>query len=142
MNVRHLVSNPYSTSDVAVGAREPTVPAEAYLSGTKPLWKAFWIVLVLGNVLLSLLMHMALAYARAAQPSLIHLLYEYRNPWWLTQFLFFGTYASFAWVSVWRCARNTGAKYWSVMAKVVVVLHVCWLLWFWCSFAMKWHLYG
>ncbi|MBV2133239.1 hypothetical protein KRX52_10560 [Pseudomonas sp. MAP12] len=127
-----MISNePYRTPAASAldSAALPRKGLLGYLDGSQPLWKAFWLVYVLGSLLLSLAMafgvrtslfvDVAIALKRAiglgTETVLVLLI--------ATPILGF---VAFSLPVVWRCADNTGRKLWTLLARLCVSLHGLW----------------
>lgn len=91
-----------------------------YWIGTKPLWKAFWLLWVAGALITAIAFGLiALAIGPLLSISTIHLSF--------VVFLFLlllNPYYLFCWVCVWRCSPNTNNQYWAYAAKGLVLVHI------------------
>ncbi|WPP44427.1 hypothetical protein [Pseudomonas sp. AN-1] len=129
-------SDPYRTP--AASALEPAglrSGLTGYLDGTQPLWKAFWLVYLLGSVLVFGLLGIGISSVLVrgvlflkhslglAQETAIVLLLA--PP--IIGFL------AFSLLAIWRCADNTKLQLWTWLAQLFVILHGLWaaskLLW-------------
>lgn len=84
--------------------------------GNARLWQAFWLVGVLGKLLVVTVATLA-AYLLMGAPEEDVLVYLLFAP-------LLGGYLLYASVSIWRCAPNTKHSIWSVAARVVVIIVV------------------
>jgi len=91
-----------------------------YWKGNKPLWKAFWLIWVLGALAIPTAITIPIfIIAPFFQISAIQLSIA------TYIFLFiFNPYFIFCWVSVWRCSKNAKALSTSYIAKAFVSLHM------------------
>ncbi len=91
-----------------------------YWKGNKPLWKAFWLIWVLGAIAIPTVITIPIyIFAPFYQVSAIQLSIA------TYIFLFiFNPYFIFSWVAVWRCSKNTNAITANYIAKVLVSLHI------------------
>jgi hypothetical protein len=83
----------------------------AHWQGRASLASAYWLIGVLGGIVVSTLLTLAVT---LVDSTLVHLLVLLA---WIT-------YDIFALVSIWRCAWNTSWKGWGYMARAVVLLGV------------------
>ena len=88
---------------------------KAYLSGDQPLWKAFWVFTVGGLLAIGVLGYgIYLAGAAAEIPTAqVAIIYGV---------VCLVPYSILCLVAVWRNSRNTESKFWSVLARMGVVL--------------------
>ncbi len=73
--------------------------------GEEKLWKVFWLYGVLAGIVLNLLLTVLIG-----NPLLAKLILLPYSVWVL--------------VSLWRCAWNAGAKFWGVIARILVVINI------------------
>lgn len=127
-----MISNaPYRTPAASApdSAVLPRKGLLGYLDGSQPLWKAFWLVYVLGLFLLKLLVAVAprsslvietiITYQRmtglSSEAAVLSLLAPLKLG-----------FLVFALLAVWRCAENTGLRLWTWLARLCVGLHGLW----------------
>jgi len=91
-----------------------------YWNGNKPLWKAFWLIWLLGTIAIPTVISGAIFIVApfysvsAVQLSIATYL-----------FLFiFNPYFIYCWVSVWRCSKNTNYGALTYLAKAIVLMHI------------------
>ena len=107
----------------------------AYLAGSKPLWKAFWLVFVLGNVVLQLL---GVAIFLAAYALTTHSLTTSSgvafDPYHvgILVALVQGAYFVLSTLVVWRCAKN--AAHLVIRYGVRIFALLTFALWLWRFF--------
>jgi hypothetical protein len=92
--------------------------AAAYLSGEKPLWKAFWGIFIVGAFCLGTL---------NIKLSSLFLFRMQHTPGIANIPLIIATtslvYFSFAWICVWKCAKNCRNHVFHYLAQTLVALH-------------------
>lgn len=100
---------------------EPTGPGffRSHWGGGQPLLSAFWGVGLLGT-LATLFVTFSLGLVLASNTLA---LFGHIKPW-VPLALVWAPYLAFVWVSVWRCAPNTGNQLWTYLARACVVLYV------------------
>ncbi len=95
--------------------------------GSARLWQAFWLVGVLGKLLVVTVAYLGSFMILGATQN-DTLVFVFFIPLLLSYFLF-------AVVSIWRCARNTHHSFWGVVARVLVlVVALVWILAAWQTF--------
>lgn len=91
-----------------------------YWNGNKPLWKAFWLIWLLGTLAISTIISGAIfIVAQFYSVSAVQLS--------ITTYLFlfiFNPYFFYCWVSVWRCSKNTNHSTLAYLTKAVVLMHI------------------
>ncbi|EIU4992779.1 hypothetical protein MMK62_006751 [Pseudomonas aeruginosa] len=123
-----MSSTPYRTPDADLNAN-PEQSQGGYLSGGKPLWKAFWLFHLLGLVVLYALVRLTLDSLGETITELVRswneliLLTAFREVYGLLGFTPLLFYVCFSSVVVWRCSRNTRWGGWTVLARLVVSLN-------------------
>ena len=85
--------------------------------GLAPLWKAFWLIGVVGHVLVFATTEFLLGFVPRS------ILSQSAMIWSGTSWLTYLCYAVFASVCVWRCAPNTGSPAWTMLSRVAVTLN-------------------
>lgn len=104
-----------------------------YLAGEKALWKAFWLLYISGNILIALLYTLLLK-----SPAFIELAHYISMQTKLspgaTLIIIIAAmttptigYFIICFAAIWKCAKNTSKKAWSVLAKFIVTLHAAWV---------------
>ena len=94
--------------------------AKEYWQGSKPLWKSFWLIYILGAFIVPIAIALVtFTVAPVFQVSSIQLSALVS----LLLFLF-NPYYIYSWVSVWRSTRNTSKQIYGYMAKIIVLLHI------------------
>jgi hypothetical protein len=86
-------------------------------SGGAPLWKAFWVIGVVGHALVLVGTDFLLGFVPRT------LLSQSPMIWSGTEWLAYLSYAAFSSVCVWRCANNTGSLTWTALSRVAVMLN-------------------
>ena len=89
--------------------------------GNRKLSSAFWRVGVAGTVLVWLFL-LAAAIGRGLLQTLIGP--PNKSVFYITYFSVLGAWQIFAWVSIWRCARNTKTIVWTYLARILVIVFV------------------
>lgn len=87
----------------------------AFWNGKRPLAQAFWLLWVLGGILLGLLLWISIIAGLSWFPSMMTAIIAIAS---LTLLAF----QVYCYVAVWRCAVNVKARVWMVIARVLVVL--------------------
>lgn len=94
-----------------------------YWNGSKPLWKAFWLIWVLGSIAIPTFICAAIfIVASFYSVSVIQLYITI----YVVLFMF-NPYFIFCWVSVWRCSKNASLKALNYLAKAGVSMHILFL---------------
>lgn len=104
----------------------------SFLAGSQPLWKAFWALYVIGSLTFTVisvlpikalsksyfLLEISHVFNLDAEQALVMLVAVIV----MTGLGFF----LFCFLSVWRCSKNTVIKYWALLAKSVISMHLTW----------------
>jgi hypothetical protein len=132
------MTTPYLPPVGDVAGSKPTSrdSTRSYLRGTQPLWKAFWIVFVLGSLIVWLLSGVLLSTAMAV--SLTPSTGIIFNPIHVASAaaLLQGLYFVGAAIAVWRCAPNTPSHLVQYGARVLAMLFLTWWFWRFAFFAL------
>nr|AAN16053.1 ORF135 [Stutzerimonas stutzeri] len=121
------MNHPYRTptSSLYIGAL-----GGGYLGGNKPLWKAFWLVYILGFLIFYTAQIVGVN-SNWFTYIIINIRditgFNTRTATYITVVLPIFVYSIFCWISVWKCSKNTERKYWAYLAKAVIILHALWL---------------
>lgn len=107
----------------------------SFIGGSQPLWKAFWILYVLGSLsftatALVLLQLPTVHYALSQASHILNLQVE--TTVIMTSAAIAVTYIMyflFCSISVWRCSINTVKKYWGLLAKFLISINFAWVSW-------------
>jgi hypothetical protein len=91
--------------------------ASDFWNGKRPLSQAFWLVWIVGGILVGVVAWIPLIIGLNWLPGLLLPIT------WVVSLILLA-YQIFCYVSVWRCANNVKARYWGVIARVLVVLSV------------------
>jgi|APLak6261668527_1056067.scaffolds.fasta_scaffold19109_1 hypothetical protein len=100
----------------------------SYLGGTKPLWKAFWLVFVIGNVAVAIVTETILATAKAIStaPATDILFNPYHVAYFTTSVA--GLYFVYSAIVLWRCASTAPTYSMRYGVRIFVVLYFFWWL--------------
>ena len=85
--------------------------------GVAPLWKAFWLIGVVGQVLVLVATDFLLGFIPRS------ILSQSAMIWSGTEWLAYLFYAAFASVCIWRCAGNASSLVWAALSRVAVTLN-------------------
>lgn len=107
----------------------------SFIGGSQPLWKAFWLLYVLGGLSFTaialLLMQMPTVHYALLQVS--HILnLKIERILIMTAAAIAVSYIMyflFCSVSVWRCSTNTVGKYWGLVARFIISINFVWVFW-------------
>lgn len=127
-----MSSTPYRSPIADLGAN-PGQSQGGYLSGGKPLWKAFWLVHALGLVVLYAVVRLTLDSLGDTITELVRSWNElilwtaFREVYGLLGFTPLLFYVCFSSVVVWRCGRNTRWGGWTVLGRLVAILSIVFL---------------
>lgn len=108
--------------------------SNSYLNGTQPLWRAFWVLYVLGSLVFII---PPLAFTKI--PLLSHALVDLgqvigsrpETPLILVLMITVSAYIvylGFCSLAVWRCSGNTNNRLWRVLARSVLLLNGVWVI--------------
>lgn len=122
-----MQSTPYRTpgAGLTTGLSQP---AAGYLDGGKPLWKAFWLVHMLGLVIVYASVRLTIDSLGESINALVRgwdeyvLLTALQEVYGLLGFAPLLVYLSFSLLVVWRCARNTRWRGWTAIARLIALL--------------------
>lgn len=105
-----------------------------FLSGTQPLWKAFWILYFAGGIAFTVAALFLLKVASSQRPfSEAANSIDVSTEYFLVSVIAAITsvyifYFIYCFISILRCAKNSSSKWASVAAKFIVVVNACWIL--------------
>ena len=125
-----MQSTPYQTPNAELSAGQ-VKNRIGYLGGEKPLWKAFWLVYVLGFalvyvsvrfVVLDIFGNAIIELVRSWNELVI--LTSLQEVYGLIGFTPLLMYTCFSLLVVWRCGRNTSWVGWTILARSMVALTV------------------
>lgn len=120
-------SDPYRTP--ATSTPQPAAGGlGGYLDGSQPLWKAFWLVYMLGSVVIFGVLSVGL---RSILIRTVHFFEQAAGLSHKTTILLLVTpplygFVLLSLVVVWRCAGNTSLPLWTWLARLVVILNGLW----------------
>ncbi|MEZ2746038.1 hypothetical protein ACBQ16_12650 [Halopseudomonas bauzanensis] len=107
----------------------------SFAGGGQPLWKAFWILYVLGSLSFTatafvLTQLSAVHYALSQASHTLNLQTETTLIMAAAAIaVAYIVYFLFCSISVWRCSINTGNRYWPILAKSIISMHFAWISW-------------
>lgn len=123
-----MQSTPYQTPGAELSAG-PVEHRTGYLRGEKPLWKAFWLVYVLGLALVYVAVRFVVldTFGNAIVELVrswneLVILTSLQEVYGLIGFTPLLMYTCFSLVVVWRCGRNTRWVGWTILACSTVAL--------------------
>jgi hypothetical protein len=124
-------NGPSQGTDSNPGSPPGQVLSRSYIRGTQPLWKAIFIVCVLGGLIVGVLNNVLLAAALATEMTGFPKV-SFRP---INAFVFLSSslliaYAAFASVAMWRCAPNTNMRWFGQCARLFSVVFASYWLWF------------
>ena len=101
--------------------------SRSFWRGTQPLWKAFWLLYVVGHVVLGIVLEQCVMWvwdAKFAETQMsddqaLQLLTMYLTALFVVTLLFFVACA----VAVWRCSVSDTLAVWRWSARTVLVVH-------------------
>ncbi|MFV0454386.1 MAG: hypothetical protein ACK5NQ_05215 [Pseudomonas sp.] len=107
----------------------------SFIEGSQPLWKAFWVLYVLGSLSFS-----AIAVVLIKLLSTSHVLLQVSHALNLKEeaalivaitaiAMIYLIYFVFCSISIWRCSRNTMKKSWMFLARFTISIHFSWISW-------------
>ena len=107
----------------------------SFIGGSQPLWKAFWILYVLGSlsftaIALLLIQLPTVHYVLLQASHVLNLQIE--TTLIVAAAAIAATYVMyflFCLISVWRCSINTVKKYWGLLAKLIISINIAWVSW-------------
>jgi len=105
----------------------------SFLSGSQPLWKAFWILYVLGGFAFTITALVVLKVASSNKllsqaANFMDISTEYLLVSAITVIVSaYLVYFIYCLISVLRCAKNTASKSASIAAKFIVIVNACWI---------------
>ncbi|MFP5420431.1 MAG: hypothetical protein ACLGID_03030 [Gammaproteobacteria bacterium] len=121
-----MQSTPYQTPSSELSAGKHRI---GYLGGEKPLWKAFWLVYVLGFALVYVSVRFVVldAFGNAIIELVrswneLVILTSLQEVYGLIGFTPLLMYTCFSLLVVWRCGRNTSWVGWTILARSMVAL--------------------
>ncbi|MGE6793677.1 hypothetical protein ACQKFS_16845 [Pseudomonas guineae] len=107
----------------------------SFIGGSQPLWKAFWILYVLGSlsftaIALTLMQLPTVHYALSQASHILNLKVETTLIFAVTAIIAtYIMYFLFCSISVWRCSINTAKKHWGLLAKFIISINLAWISW-------------
>ncbi|WP_162621598.1 hypothetical protein [Stutzerimonas frequens] len=105
----------------------------SFLSGSQPLWKAFWILYFLGGFAFTITALVVLKVASSNKllsqaANFMDISTEYLLVSAITVIVSaYLVYFIYCLISVLRCAKNTASKSASIAAKFIVIVNACWI---------------
>ncbi|WP_143024564.1 hypothetical protein [Phytopseudomonas seleniipraecipitans] len=105
----------------------------SFLSGSQPLWKAFWILYFLGGFAFTITALTVLKVASSNRlPSQMASLMGVSTEYFLVLAITvivsaYLIYFIYCLISVLRCAKNTASKSASLAARFIVIVNACWI---------------
>lgn len=107
----------------------------SFIGGSQPLWKAFWLLYVLGSLSFTAISVVLIKLLSASHVLLqaSHIL-NLRTETTLvlvvtTVVVAYIMYFLFCLISIWRCSINTITKYWALLAKFIISINLAWIYW-------------
>jgi hypothetical protein len=85
--------------------------------GVAPLWKTFWLIGVVGHLLVLVTTEFLLGFVPRS------ILSQSAMIWSGTGWLAYLFYAAFSSVCIWRCARNASSPVWAALSRVAITLN-------------------
>lgn len=107
----------------------------SFLTGSQPLWKAFWGLYVIGGLTFTaiavlLIKAVSKSYFLLEVSHVINLKAEQTLVMLVAVIVMIGVgFSLFCFLSVWRCSKNTVRKYWAFLAKSVISMQLTWIFW-------------
>src|SRR5690554_2916888 len=108
---------------------------DSFISGTQPLWKAFWLLYFIGGlsftvVFISIIKILSKSYFLLEISQAFNLKAEQALVVFVAVFvMMYLGYFLFCFLSVWRCSINSVSKYWALLAKSLILMHLVWVSW-------------
>ncbi|MDY0250869.1 MAG: hypothetical protein RBR45_12570 [Pseudomonas sp.] len=118
-----------------VSATSSSLQKMSFIGGSQPLWKAFWVLYVLGSLSFTAISVVLIKLLSTSQVLLqashiLNLQTEQALVMAVTAtVVIYIMYVLFCSISVWRCSINTEKKYWALLAKVIILIHFTWIFW-------------
>lgn len=112
----------------------PAVQGKSFLKGTQPLWKAFWVLYFVGGLCFSLMILVAVSLAASSgmisQAAGIMNLPAERLLIFVVAVLvgLYLIYFIFCFVSVFKCSKRYGNRFWTIAGRLVVIVNLGWIL--------------
>ena len=112
-----------------------TLPKKSFIRGSQPLWKAFWVLYVLGSlsftaISLALIKTLSASHALLQTSQILNLGVETTLVLAVTIIIaIYIMYFLFCLISVWRCSINTMKKYWALLARFFISINFAWISW-------------
>lgn len=107
----------------------------SFIGGSQPLWKAFWVLYVIGSLSFTAIFVVLIKLLSAShvlfQASYILNLQTEKILVMVatTTAVIYIMYFLFCSISVWRCSINTVKKYWALLAKSIISINFAWISW-------------
>ena len=107
----------------------------SFIGGSQPLWKAFWILYVIGSLSFTaisvvLIKTLSASHVLLQASNILNLQTEKILVMAVTiTVAIYIMYFLFCSISVWRCSINTVKKYWALLAKFIISINFAWISW-------------
>ncbi len=107
----------------------------SFIGGSQPLWKAFWVLYVLGSlsftaISVALIKLLSSSHVLLQASHILNLRTETILVLAVTTIVAaYIMYFLFCSISVWRCSINTVKKYWALLAKSIISINFAWISW-------------
>ena len=118
-----------------VSATPSSLQKMSFIGGSQPLWKAFWILYVIGSLSFSAIFVVLIKYLSTSNlllqaSHILNLQTESTLVIAVTiTVVAYILYFLFCSISVWRCSINSIKKYWALLAKFIISIHFAWISW-------------
>ncbi|WP_324733560.1 hypothetical protein [Pseudomonas paeninsulae] len=118
-----------------VSATSPSLQKMSFIRGSQPLWKAFWILYVLGSLSFTAIFVVLIKSLSTSHLLLqaSHILNLQKETALLTTattvVVIYIMYFLLCSISVWRCAKNTMRNLWANLAKIIISINFAWISW-------------
>lgn len=116
-------------SNVSEPSPQSSLPHQGYFAGTKPLWKAFWLVFVITNGAVAILTSSAISTPLIFGFMSLTGIFFHPLHFAILISLVRITCLAITSVILWRCAVSTSSRLALISARVFVVLYSAWWLW-------------
>ncbi len=107
----------------------------SFIGGSQPLWKAFWVLYVLGSLSFTaisvvLIKLLSASHVLLQASYILNLRTETTLVFAVTTIVVvYIMYFLFCSISIWRCSINTMKKYWALLAKFIISINFAWISW-------------
>ena len=118
-----------------VSATSSSLQKMSFIRGSQPLWKAFWVLYVLGSLSFTAIFAVLIKTLSTSHLLLqaSHILNLQKETTLLMAatavVVIYVMYFLFCSISVWRCAKNTMRNLWANLAKIIILINFAWISW-------------